>query len=117
MGSIIFIDVGISALDKQTIVNTRANKLRAISAKSVEVRRNSVSLGLTKHCHKRACSVKFVGIVHERRYFKQEAPTAPSFKDVDCTIADYNRTCRDGRCNDRTCLMRVKRESHKRKQP
>jgi hypothetical protein len=117
MGSIVFIDGGTSAVDKETIVNTRANKLRAFSSKFAEARRNSASLGLCpliKNCHRRTFSVKFVGVVHERRYYQQEAPASPSFEEVDCYITDYTRLIRHGRCGNRT-LLPVKRGSCNRK--
>ena len=81
MGAIISIPADISSLEKQTIVNTRANKLRHAIEKFpvlAERRARSEPPLSRSECKHKALSVGFGSIVHERVYSNQEPPPSPS---------------------------------------
>ncbi len=99
MGGIVCISADISALEKETIVNTRANKVRDLAAKlaknsgkPTEWQQGSESESLeslqassNERC-KRRMSVEFFSVVRERVYFEQDEAAEPVFQDLNHTL-------------------------------
>lgn len=89
MGAVVCIAADISALEKQTILNTRANKIRDLAEKSnlePGTCKRRLSLDDCGYLQKgndfeKALSVGFGSIVHERIYFNRDAPSAPIIHD------------------------------------
>jgi hypothetical protein len=106
MGAIVCISADISVLEKETIINTRANKVRDLAAKisdkASERRRTSESEPLqsfqTSSCDDRNISVGFFSVVRERLYFEQDESAAPVFHDLSHTLMkNKNVSCSAGR--------------------
>ena len=92
MGAIVCSAADTSALEKETILNTRANKTRNFFENANRNGKNRLqdlsadAIDITADCEEkdncRVLSVGFGKIVHERIYLSQEAPSAPLIVEV-----------------------------------
>ena len=105
MGAIVSMPADISALEKQTIVNTRANKLRYAIEKFpvlTERRARSESPLSRSECKLKALSVGFGSIVRERVYSNQDPPSSSLLYDFEDNL--MNRQNRRSCARFSTCL-------------
>ena len=97
MGALVCMPADLSALQKQTILNTRANKFRNIIDRSSVSKNEEITVAdsaLRSECqgNHKFLSVGFCNIVHERVYFKQGSNLSPKLKDKDNILANvWNR--------------------------
>ena len=102
MGAVICVPGDISALEKETIVNTRANKTRDVIEKLVRSR--SLSPDSRSEAKNRSIiSVGFGSIVHERTYLNQEVSSATKFQDHfnNLTSMRNHKKCDSARWNSK----------------
>ena len=85
MGAIVGRAADISSLEKETIINTRANKLRDAYEKC-PIKRNLRNRGSDAQDDDKLLCVGFGNIVHERLYFSQEAPCGPIAQETDIIL-------------------------------
>ena len=92
MGAIVGRAADISSLEKETIINTRANKLRDAYEKC-PIKRNlrnrwsrASNEGSDAQDDDKLLCVGFGNIVHERLYFSQEAPCGPIAQETDIIL-------------------------------
>jgi hypothetical protein len=105
MGAIVCTSAGISVLERETIINTRANKVRDLAAKisdkTTQIRRSSESESLNNSLqtsfHDRNVSVGFFSIVRERLYFDPDKTATPAFQDLNYALVKHtNVSCNSG---------------------
>ncbi len=103
MGGIVCISADLSAFEKETIVNTKANKFR-----DMVVRKKSVDPSEQEQCSEseslesfqeasgdRVRTVEFFGTVRERIYFTQDEAASPVFQDLSHILMKQSDTSCD----------------------
>lgn len=106
MGAIVCVAADNSAAEKETILNTRANKIREmrdrVNSRQNRFNRHSDQYEAnfqlqddTSQLH----SVGFGTLVHERHYLSQDSPSAPVFRDVVSILTTKPRRCCNWLCS------------------